>query len=217
MKKIIIFLCFLFLLWCSDSNTKNNSNTQNSSNTNTWVILALWDSITAWYWVDRQDNYPSMLEKKLSNNWFNYKVINAWVSWDTSKQLKERADLYLDKNPDIVILVIWWNDWLRGMSLEDMKNNISDIIDIYWNKTIVLWWMDIPINLWLKYRSEFKDVYTQLAKEKKDIYFIPFFLKDVAWKSSFNLPDRIHPNKDWYNIVVDNLYDFLLDNNLLKK
>lgn len=217
MKKIIIFLSFLFLAWCNNWQVVDNNTLIDNTETNTGVILALGDSITAGYWVDRDKNYPSLLENKLNDNWFNYNVINAWVSWDTSKQLKDRADLYIDKNPDIVLLVIWWNDWLRWMSLEKMKNNINDIIDIYSEKTVVLWWMDIPANLWLKYRSEFKDIYSQIAKQNSNIYYMPFFLEGVAWKANLNLPDRIHPNKDWYNIVVDNLYDFLLDNNLLKK
>ncbi len=217
MKKIIFFLCFFIFAWCSGWEVLDDNNELKKTETNTGVILSLWDSITAGYGVNREDNYPSLLEQKLNNNWYNYEVINAWVSWDTSKQLKDRASLYLDKDPDIVILVIWWNDWLRWMSLENMKKNINDIIEIYSDKTLVLWWMDIPLNLWLNYRSKFKNVYKEISKENNDIYFMPFFLDGVAWKASLNLPDRIHPNKDWYNIIVNNLYDFLLNNNLLKK
>jgi len=220
MKKIIIFISFLFIFSCSNSDiiTSNDSNkNEDIIKSYTWVILSLWDSITAWYWLDISYSYPSQLSDLLKENSYNYEVINAWISWDTSKQLKDRSMLYIEKNPDIVIIVIWWNDWLRWLELAQMKNNIQDIIDLYSDKKIILWWMDIPVNLWLKYRNDFKNVYKELANENPDIYFIDFFLEWVAWDISLNLNDRIHPNKEGYSIIVNNLYNFMLKNNLLNK
>jgi len=53
------------------------------------------------------------------------------VSGDTSNNLLDRADLYLEKNPDIVILVIGGNDGLRGLPTSEMKENIEEIISMY--------------------------------------------------------------------------------------
>jgi hypothetical protein len=36
--------------------------------------------------------------------------------------------------------------------------------------------MDIPANLGSKYRSDFKNVYQEISKERKDIYFLDYFL-----------------------------------------
>jgi len=41
-------------------------------------------------------------------------------------------------------------------------------------------------------------------------------LKDVEWYASLNLSDRIHPNKQWYEIVAQNMYEFLIKNKLVK-
>lgn len=210
-------LIFTFLLFsCSKNNIV-------SDNQNIWkeqekqVILALGDSLTAWNWVDEKQNYPSKLQEKLDENWYNYEVINAWVSWDTSQNLKSRVWLYLDKKPKIVILVIWWNDWLRGLPITDLKKNILDIINAFKDSKIVLWWMDLPLNLWPKYREEFKNVYTEISKESPDIYFLKYFLEWVGWNPDLNNEDMIHPNPKWYDIIIKNLFDFMEKNKVVSK
>ncbi len=219
MKKIfILLLTSLFLFSCTSKNEQTNTQTWNTVIEQQKTILALWDSLTAWLWVDVSDNYPSKLEKKLTQNWYKYKVVNAWVSWDTSDWLKSRVWLYLEPKPDIVILVIWGNDWLRWLSTSDLKTNIIEIIDAFPPTTkIVLWWMDIPMNLWPKYRNEFKSIYKEIKKEKENIYLIDYFLEWVWWVRELNNSDKIHPNSAWYDIVVNNLYNFLIKNNILEK
>lgn len=220
MKKIIFIFLFLFFSSCSNSHVQEKENIKNWDSIQIQkTILALGDSLTAWYWVDLRENYPFLLEQKLKDNSYNYKVINWWISWDTSDWLKSRASLYLSQNPDIVIIVIWWNDWLRWLSTDNLKNNILEIIDIFSNNDtkIVLWWMDIPANLWSKYRKDFISLYKDISKERSDIYFIDYFLEWVWGVAKYNISDRIHPNLEWYKKIVDNLYNFLEKNKILKK
>lgn len=222
MKKILLLLTFLLVFSsCSRSITNDEINTWTDTikSENEKIILSLWDSLTAWYWLPEEENYPTKLEKTLKENWYNYKIINAWVSWDTSENVKSRAELYLEKKPEIVILVIWWNDWLRWLSLEDLKQNILDIIDLYENAwvKVVLSWMDIPANLWIIYRNEFKNIYPEVASERDKIYFQDFFLDGVAWNKDLNIDDMIHPNWKWYDIIVENLFNFLENNKIITK
>lgn len=219
MKKIffLIFTLF-FVISCSKNDDLKEENIVSEKTEKQKTILALWDSLTAWYWVDTSENYPTKLEKKLLENNYNYKVINAWISWDTSSWLKSRVSLYLDQNPEIVIIVIWWNDGLRWLPTTELEVNILSIIESFPAGTkIVLWGMDIPINLWLKYRNDFKNVYKNISKQKNDIYFLPYFLEGVWWVASLNISDMIHPNSAWYDIIVQNLYDFLIKNDVLIK
>lgn len=216
-KKITVILTLLFLSSCgSDIKTDNEINKVSN---NSKIILALWDSITAWYQLDLEDSYPSQLEKLLQEKGYNYKLINAWVSWDTSDGLLERMDLYLDDDeniPEIAILVIWWNDWLRGQSTKVLSNNIKLIIEKLGEKNIkvVLPEMQIPPNLWFKYTRDFKNLYKKIALET-GVYSMDFFLEWVALNKNLNLRDMIHPNKKWYEIISKNVFNFLKSNELI--
>lgn len=214
--KYILLLFSFFLFSCSTSVVEENTQ-ETTQSAQKEVILALWDSLTAGYGLEESESYPSQLQKKLDEEWYNYEVINAWVSWDTSANLLSRADLYLEKNPSIVLLVVWWNDGLRGLSTSDLKQNILSIIDTFPDSKIVLGWMDIPANLWISYRNDFKKIYSEVAEERKNIYFLEYFLEWVWWKSQYNISDMIHPNRDWYEIIVGNLMKFLEKNKIITK
>lgn len=217
--KISLLIITFLLFSCQNNNSISNENKEEKIIKNK-VILALWDSLTAWYWLDLSDAYPAQLEKQLNDNFYTYKVVNAWVSGDTSSQILERIDLYLsDKEniPEIAILVIWWNDWLRWKSIDELSANIELIIKKLKEKNIkiILWWMQIPPNLWLNYSNDFKWLYKKVAK-KTDVYLIDFFLEWIAWNTSLNINDWIHPNKMWYEIISKNIFEFLKSNKLIQ-
>lgn len=215
-KRIVIFISIILLTSCWSPQETNTENIEAWSQKKL-TILALWDSLTAGYNLPLEQSYPSQLEWLL---WDEYELINAWVSWDTSAQLLERIDLYIQDDtqlPSIAIVTIGWNDGLRGQSLEQLENNLNDIITKLIQKDIivVLSGMRIPANLGLKYSRDFRTLYEDVA-EKNNVYFIEHFLKDVEGIASLNLPDRIHPNKDWYSIVAENIYEFLKENKLVQ-
>ncbi len=219
MKKIMLSLFVIsFLASCGTQvpQTEISQNTQ----TPPINILALWDSLTAGYNLDISESYPAQLENKLQENNYNYKIINAWVSWDTSQNLLDRMDLYSETQADIYLLTIWGNDALRRMSVKDLKQNIQAIIQNIKiqnpDAKIVLSGMQIPINYWLSYAKNFKEIYKTLA-EKNNIYFYEFFLEDVAQESDLNLSDGIHPNAKWYKIIAENLYNFLENEKIILK
>jgi len=211
MKKILIIIISIFLLFsCWENKLEEKIDIETKKE---YKILALWDSLTAWYNLDISESYPAQLENILIENWYNYEVINAWVSWDTSKNLLSRINLYNEKY-DIVLLNIWWNDWLRSLNLDDLKLNIQKIIDIFSESKIVLFSIDMPVNYWDKYRKQLKEVYKELSEEN-EIYFYWLFFKGIDYNTHF-LWDRIHPNKKWYEIISKNIYSYLLKNNLIK-
>ncbi|NDK10254.1 arylesterase [Candidatus Gracilibacteria bacterium] len=222
--KIFLLLGFLGLLLSSCLNSNETSMIQNNEDNiseitqDKQVIIALGDSLTAGYGLDISESYPSKLQQLLSQDGYNYKLVNAGVSGDTSQNLLNRANLYLDQNPDIVLLMIGGNDGLRGQSVDDLKKNIQSIIDMYSGESeIVLGGMEIPANFGLSYTREFKKMYFDIAKENKDIYFLESFLKDVGGVTSLNQGDRIHPTSAGYDIIAQNLYEFLQDEEILQK
>lgn len=228
MNKILMFLLGSIVLWLAGCGMQVTETRQQAADGSwqlagqqnpidqTKTILALWDSLTAWYQIDITDSYPSQLEALLQKNWYNYKIINAWVSWETTKAVLQRVKLYLEAKPDLVILVVWWNDWLRGLSITEARSNIIDIINEFKNAgvPIVLWGMQIPSNLWQTYTSQFAQMYPDIAKET-NVSLLPFFLEGVALDPSLNIGDGIHPNKQGYAIIAQNIYNFLVNKELI--
>ena len=189
---------------------------QNDSN----AIFALGDSLTAWYRLPLEDSYPSQLSKAIKVLWFNYEVINGGKSWDTSAGLLERLDWIVAdaKAGDIAILVIGANDWFQSLSLVELEKNISSIVEELLEKNIrvVLWWMQIPTNLDPAYRASFAAIYPRVAQKYK-LWLIPFFLENVAARKDLNLPDGIHPTKEWYEIISEQVLQYLINSDLLSK
>lgn len=212
MKKILLIISIIFILFsCSDDNLNNKEITLDENNS--YKILALWDSLTAWYNLEYEDSYPIQLQSILEEKWFSYEVINAWVSWDTSKNLLSRINLY-NEDYDIVLLNIWWNDWLRSLSTEDLKENILTIVDNFSDSKIVLFSIDLPFNYPSLYRNKLKKVYEGVSKQR-DIYYYWLFFEWLNYNDHF-LGDGLHPNKEWYRIIAENISEYLLKNNIIK-
>lgn len=171
----------------------------------TRVINAFGDSLTAGYGVNVENSYPSLLEKKLKENGYNYKVINSGVSGETTGDALRRLKKVIDSKPEIVILTLGANDAFRNVSVNQIKNNLSHMIEQLQEHKIkvVLGGMYAPRFLGKDYYTEFDKIYPELAK-KYDLVLIPFFLEGVAMKSEYNLADRAHPNANGYKIILDN-------------
>src|SRR5438105_4847488 len=77
-------------------------------------IIAFGDSLTAGFGLSEKESYPYLLQEKLKADGYNYEVVNAGVSGDTSLGGLERSDWVLDQeNAKIVILELGANDLLR--------------------------------------------------------------------------------------------------------
>ncbi len=214
-KAVILFFSIFLLVSCGSDTSQDDENNTGSGK----VILALWDSLTAGYWLPQSESYPSQLERRLKVESYNYQIINAWISGDTSAWLLSRLDWVLEWDlPHLVILCIGANDAFQGKPVDEIEKNIRTIIERIQSKNIPILFagMKAPLNLWGEYGITYEKIFPKLAKEY-DLAFIPFFLKWVALKAEYNQDDRIHPTASGYTIVVDTLYEALLDNKLIKK
>ena len=92
-------------------------------------IVALGDSLTAGYGLaDVRQSYPSLLQQKLDADGYQYEVINAGVSGDTSAGGLRRLDWSLAGDVRFVIVELGANDHLRGQPVAETRKNLSEII-----------------------------------------------------------------------------------------
>ena len=149
---------------------------------------------------------------------YNYQVINAGLSGETTTGGKGRLNWVLNKNVEIFILELGANDGLRGIPLKETEKNLQSLIDTVKTKNkeikIILAGMQIPPNLGIEYTSDFKAIFPRLTKNN-NINLIPFLLKNVAGNKALNQQDGIHPNAKGTKIVAKNVWETLEP--LLKK
>ena len=174
------------------------------------VILAFGDSLTAGFGVDVKDSYPSRLQRLLNEKDYHYKVVNAGVSGDTTAGGAGRIKWVLQHEPEIVILELGANDGLRGLPINEMRKNLSKIIEACEKKgaKVLLAGMEITPNLGAEYSQEFRESFTLLAEQYK-VPLIPFFLKDVAAQPELTQPDGVHPLANGYAIVTQTVFHHL--------
>ena len=169
-------------------------------------IVAFGDSLTAGLGVSTDESYPAQLQKRLDGLRYRYRVINAGVSGDTTAGGLRRVTWILNGKPYVVILELGGNDGLRGLSLDQTRNNLDQIIQRLQQAgtIVVLAGMKLPPNYGKDYTAGFEALYAALAKKYR-LPLIPFFLEGVAASTTLNQADGIHPAKDGYTVIVEQI------------
>ena len=176
------------------------------------VILFFGNSITAGYQLDVKDAFPAIIQERLDSIGYNYKVVNAGLSGETSAGGLNRIEWVLQTVPDIFVLELGANDGLRGLDLDETKKNLKGIIEKVREANlevkVVLAGMQVPPNLGNEYTSKFQKMFREIADES-DTELIPFLLEGVAGNPDLNLSDGIHPTPEGHQLVTENVWPIL--------
>ncbi len=174
------------------------------------VVVVLGDSLAAGYGVDKDEAFPSLLEKKFKSNHVDMKVINAGLSGSTSASGPSRMNWQLKAKPTHLLLALGANDALRGINPADTTESLRKTIKIALENhiTVFLLGMKAPPNYGKEFTLKFESIYVNLSKEFKLDRF-PFLLEGVAGEASLNQGDGIHPNAKGHQVIADHLYNFL--------
>jgi acyl-CoA thioesterase-1 len=179
-----------------------------ASNSGRSKIVAFGDSLTAGFGLTENESYPYLLQQRLKADGYDYEVVNAGVSGDTSQGGLERIDWVLGMdNVKILVLELGANDLLRGVPVATMKSNLDKIIIKAQAKGVKVLFcgMLAPPTMGAQYQREYTMTFPDLAEEHK-IAFLPFILENVALKKELNQADGIHPNAEGEKIMTDNVY-----------
>ena len=173
-------------------------------------IVAFGDSLTIGLGLLEQEAYPALLQNKINEAGYQFEVVNAGVSGDTSAGGLRRLDWALEGNVKVLIVAFGGNDGLRGLPVPQMKENLSQIIDKARERSIViiLAGMEAPPNFGQEYATGFRQAFRDVALNKR-VLFIPFLLNNVAGKPELNQADGIHPNQQGTQIVADTVWSVL--------
>lgn len=171
-------------------------------------ILAFGDSLTAGFGLAETESYPYLLQEKLRAEGYDYEVLNAGVSGDTTLGGLERIDWALEQDDiEILILELGANDLMRGIPVKRIEANLDKMLmkAKAKNVKVLLCGMFAPPNVGADYQRDFMSIFPDLAT-KHNVAYLPFLLEGIAMKRELNQADGIHPNAAGTKIMTDNIF-----------
>ena len=174
------------------------------------VIVALGDSLTAGLGVGVEEAYPALLEARLRREGFDYRVVNAGVSGDTSAGGLRRLDWALKLKPQVLIVALGANDGLRGQPPATLRANLTQIVERARaaGARVLLAGMRVPPNYGDEYARAFAAVYASVARAT-GVPLAPFLLDGVAGDPRLNQADGIHPTAEGQRVIAEHLWPHL--------
>ncbi len=176
------------------------------------TVLFLGNSLTAGLGLSPQEAFPALIQERVDERGWPFRVVNAGRSGETSAGGLRRVDWLLRDPVRVLVLELGANDGLRGTPVKSTRANLQAIIDkarqTYPNIEIVVAGMMVPPNLGEPYTNEFRQMFPALAAANA-VELIPFLLDGVAGRPEYNRADGIHPNAEGHRIVAGNVWAVL--------
>ncbi len=177
-------------------------------------LLVVGDSLSAEYGLARGTGWVALLDARLKREAPGVTVVNASISGDTtSGGLARLPPLLRDHKPDLVIIELGANDALRGLPIEQTRDNLAQMTRLAKaaGARVVLVGMQLPPNFGKAYGDRFAGLYAELAKAE-GTSLVPFMLKgvaDLADPTALFQRDRIHPTAEAHPIILGNIWPVL--------
>jgi acyl-CoA thioesterase-1 len=172
------------------------------------TILVFGDSLSAAYGLPQEQGWPTLLEKRLQGEGYEYRVANASVSGETTMGGASRLENALQTHrPDIVVIELGANDGLRGQSLDLMRRNLERMIDASRRAKaeVLLVGMRLPPNYGTAYTEKFRQTYADIARAKKAA-FVPFLFEGFAENARYFQSDRLHPTSEAQALMLETVW-----------
>lgn len=172
------------------------------------TILILGDSLSAGFGIARQQSWPVLLEQRLHTQAYPYRVANVSISGETTRGGLSRLAPALEQHrPAIIIVALGANDGLRGLPLEQLRDNLNAIIQLSKasRARILLLGMQLPPNYGIDYTRKFQQIYAELARRHK-VPLEPFLLAGLADNRDAFQSDGLHPTAQAQPVILDNVW-----------
>lgn len=172
------------------------------------VILVFGDSLSAGYGLAPRQGWVALLERRLNAQGYEYRVVNASVSGETTGGGLERLPRAIALHrPAVLFIELGANDGLRGLPIPVFRANLERMIELghQAGARVVLAGIRIPSNYGPRYAERFFSVYGDLASSRK-VSLVPFLLEGMALRDDLFQDDRIHPGAAAQVILLDNAW-----------
>ncbi len=171
----------------------------------------LGDSLSAAYGLDVERGWVNLLQQRLSEKGYSYRVTNASISGETTYGALTRLPKILEQeHPQLVIIELGGNDGLRGISLGEMQANLTQMVQISkkHGADVLLLGMRLPPNYGPSYTKRFHAIY-KIVAEQTGAKYLSFFLAGVAENRELMQADGIHPKVEAQGNLLDNVWPLI--------
>ncbi len=175
------------------------------------TVLVFGDSLSAGYGLPQRTGWVTLLEKRLAAGGYDYKVINASISGETTVGGKNRIEGVLRKHkPDILLLQLGANDGLRGARINDIRRHLSAIVTASQRRgtKVVVVGMRLPPNYGAQYADGFQSIFAEVARQHGAV-LVPFLLEGFADERRLFQHDGFHPKREAQQLMLDNVWPAL--------
>ncbi len=175
------------------------------------VLLVVGDSISAGYGLAKGQGWVDLLARKLTDEGYRYRVVNASISGDTTAGGRARLPALLSQHkPAIVIVELGGNDALRGTRLASSRDNLDAMVTAAKSAgaRVLLVGMEIPPNYGPAYTREFREMFGSVAAARKAA-LVPAIFAGFGDDLSQFQPDRIHPTAQAQARILANVWPAL--------
>ena len=172
------------------------------------TILVFGDSLSAAYGLASADGWAALLQRRLREQGYGYRIVNASISGETTSGGLQRLPRALEINrPAIVMLELGANDGLRGLPLNLIRGNLEQMIRLSQQEgaRVLLLGIRLPPNYGARYTDEFGALYPALAQQFH-LPLVPFLLDRVALHPDLMQSDGLHPDAEGEPLVLENVW-----------
>jgi acyl-CoA thioesterase I len=175
------------------------------------TILVFGDSLSASYGLEPNTGWVSLLEKRLREQGYSFRVTNASVSGETTEGGLARLPRALQiHKPSIVVLELGANDGLRALPVANARKNLEAMVKLSKaaGSKVLLLGVRLPPNYGQRYNSDFEKMFADLGRVHK-VAVVPWFMKNVADQPTRMQRDGLHPNLQGQAPLLENVWPAL--------
>ncbi len=165
-------------------------------------IVVIGDSLSAAYGIEEEDGWVNLLRERTGLS-----VRNAAITGDTTLGGRSRIDqLLAEEQPKLVMIELGGNDGLRGLSLKQMAENLSYMIEQTkaTGAEAMLIGITLPPNYGAAFIRRFEKTFARLAEEH-GTHLTPNLAAGLENHLEWIQDDGIHPNELAQPLMLDNV------------
>ncbi len=158
-----------------------------------------------------EQSWVSLLQQKLGEEDYDFQVVNASVSGETTGGGVTRIGKTLELHqPRLVILELGGNDGLRGYPIGKIAGNLQQMVEtiLASQADLLMIGMVLPPNYGKRYVAAFERSFIDIAAKSK-VTLLPYLLDGVTTDRALLQRDGIHPTPDAQVLLLNDVWVLL--------